>query len=246
MRVLVVSDEPAFGVALAERVRSAGHEPVSVADAGHAMEAVLRHRPDLLIVDALDPQMVRGVLKRAREAAAATIPTIAVVPGELWWTAAHPASLDEGIWAVVAREEALSATLEVALGSAAGALAGGAPVVVGPLRYDPEGRTVLVGERSVMLTRSEGTLLTAVLRMPGRVVSTERCAHALWGSTVLDAYRRASLRTHAYTLRRKLDQLGVGTSLVTHSGVGLEWRSAAANAGALAGPEPSSRLPRIR
>lgn len=225
MRVLVISDDPAFGAALAEQALRAGHEPVGPATAARTMEAVAQYRPAVLVVDAPGPETVRSLLQRAREAAESTLPVIAVVPGHLWRAAAHPVPLDQGLLGVVGRAEALSGALKRLLGFAAESLSGAGPLVAGALRYDPATRVVSSGEATVRLTRSEGALLAAVLRTPGQVVVAGAFALALWGSDAIDPYRRASLRTHAYTLRRKLAQIGAASPLVTRAGAGLMWQA---------------------
>jgi response regulator NasT len=58
MRVLVADDDPVIALALAERVRSLGHEPIGpVANGAEAVSEATASRPDLYLFDVEMPEL---------------------------------------------------------------------------------------------------------------------------------------------------------------------------------------------
>lgn len=65
MRVLIAEDDPLLALALAERVRRLGHEPVGpAADGGEAVELARLERPDLYLFD-IDMPVLDGLAAAA-------------------------------------------------------------------------------------------------------------------------------------------------------------------------------------
>ena len=56
-RVLVVDDEPANRLLIAELLKYAGHEPIEAADGVQGLELAITERPDLVIMDLSMPGM---------------------------------------------------------------------------------------------------------------------------------------------------------------------------------------------
>ena len=95
------------------------------------------------------------------------------------------------------------------------------PVRVGNVELDPGTREVRRGEEPVALTSVEFSLLEALLRGAGTVVSRDALSEAALGRR-LTAYDR-SVDVHLSSLRRKL---GDGSQIQTVRGVGYLYRSA--------------------
>ena len=77
----------------------------------------------------------------------------------------------------------------------------------------------------MQLTPSESAIFEAVLAANGGVVPAERIASVLWGGTpVVDTLSRAAIRSHVYTLRKKLRTAGLDHALVSLSGAGYRLR----------------------
>ena len=58
MRVLIADDEKAFSLALADLVRTCGHEVVDVVHSGlDAIRSYRRHQPDVVLMDVLMPRL---------------------------------------------------------------------------------------------------------------------------------------------------------------------------------------------
>jgi two-component system, OmpR family, phosphate regulon response regulator PhoB len=66
--VLIVDDDPGTGRLLAVLIRQIGHQAAFVSDGNQALEYVAHHRPDLVILDVMMPD-IDGleVLRRLRE-----------------------------------------------------------------------------------------------------------------------------------------------------------------------------------
>jgi DNA-binding response OmpR family regulator len=77
------------------------------------------------------------------------------------------------------------------------------PTRVGELVVDPVRRKVLVGEREVVLSRKEFSLLRMLASDPTRVFSKEELLHDVWGYR--GPHKTRTLDSHASRLRRKLD-----------------------------------------
>jgi response regulator NasT len=81
MRILIADDEPITALALAERVRSLGHEPLGpVHDGAEAVAAARAERPDLYLFDIEMPN-VDGLTAAAELAAAGLRRPVVVVTG---------------------------------------------------------------------------------------------------------------------------------------------------------------------
>jgi two-component system response regulator QseB len=72
----------------------------------------------------------------------------------------------------------------------------------GPLALDPAGRTVVLGDRPLLLSPKEFTLLHALLENSGKVLSRDRLGQILygWGEEV----ESNAVEVHVHNLRKKL------------------------------------------
>ncbi|MFG1677074.1 winged helix-turn-helix domain-containing protein [Micromonospora sp. NPDC049282] len=93
------------------------------------------------------------------------------------------------------------------------------PAADGALVIDAARSTARWGDREVALTRLERDLLTCLTTEPVRVWSYAELHRAVWHDT--PTQRRADVQSLAKRLRRKLDELGTGVTVVAVRGVGL-------------------------
>ncbi|WP_254909860.1 winged helix-turn-helix domain-containing protein [Micromonospora sp. NBS 11-29] len=93
------------------------------------------------------------------------------------------------------------------------------PPADGALVIDAARSTARWGDREVSLTRLERDLLTCLTAEPVRVWSYAELHHAVWHDA--PAQRRADVQSLVKRLRRKLDGLGTGVTVVAVRGVGL-------------------------
>ena len=91
----------------------------------------------------------------------------------------------------------------------------GAEMVVGDVRLDLARQRVVVGERVVLLSKTEVALLRELMASPGGALSPEELLARVWGPQ----YRGDTeiVRTNIYRLRRKLN---AGNFLQSRPGVG--------------------------
>lgn len=90
-----------------------------------------------------------------------------------------------------------------------------AEIVVGDVRLDLTKHNVTVGDRAIVLSKTEMALLRALMVAPGRVLAPEELLAKVWGPE----YRGDAeiLRTNIYRLRRKLK---AGEFIQSRPGVG--------------------------
>ncbi|WP_082159255.1 winged helix-turn-helix domain-containing protein [Micromonospora sp. HK10] len=116
------------------------------------------------------------------------------------------------------------------------AVAAEPPLAAGPLLVDPTRSTARAGEREIALTRLERDLLTCLASDPVRAWSYPELHRSVWGDA--DREHRADVQSVVKRLRRKLDRLGGGVTIVAVRGVGFRlagWRDR--------GPSPDSGSP---
>ncbi|QLQ34965.1 winged helix-turn-helix domain-containing protein [Micromonospora robiginosa] len=89
----------------------------------------------------------------------------------------------------------------------------------GALVIDSARSTARWGEREVALTRLERDLLTCLTTEPVRVWGYAELHRAVWHDA--PTRRRADVQSLVKRLRRKLDELGTGVTVVAVRGVGL-------------------------
>jgi DNA-binding response OmpR family regulator len=90
------------------------------------------------------------------------------------------------------------------------------------LRLDPDAHRLVVGDRSVDLTRTEYRLMELFMRNPRRVLPHEVVYDRVWGYDFGPASNQ--LRVYVGYLRRKLEQVGARPLIGTVHGVGYVLR----------------------
>jgi DNA-binding response OmpR family regulator len=91
----------------------------------------------------------------------------------------------------------------------------------GPLRIDPERRTVSFEGRTIDLTKLEFDLLSLLARVPGRVHTREQLVREVWGGRC--ALTERTVDSHVKALRRKLGEAGADAGLIAAvRGVGFK------------------------
>ncbi|MEU6430199.1 response regulator transcription factor [Microbispora sp. NPDC046973] len=204
-RLLIVEDEPNILELLAASLRYAGFEVHTASNGGEAVAAAQRHRPDLIVLDVMLPDMdgfdivrrLRGggthtpvVFLTARDATEDKIRGL-TLGGDDYVT--KPFSLEE----VVAR---IRAVLRRTAGD---------PMVTAPrltfadIELDEESHEVWRGGRAVPLSPTEFKLLRYFMCNAGRVLSKAQILDHVWD---YDFRGDAGIvESYVSVLRRKLD-----------------------------------------
>ena len=231
MRVLIVAHEAARRDALTAHVRAAGHEVCTSCAPEQLTVEVQRALADGLEAVVLDvgadQAALRRAIDRARHAAETPLPVLVLLPEHSTWLRDAPP------------RELLPAIVIFARGAAAAALAGGfermgarpplgrggdaspaPPVAGGLLSFERTRREVSGSGGGIRVTASEASILEALLAGDGAIVTHEDLAEALWGRAIADRHSRAAIRSHVYTLRRKLREVGLEAAVISLLGVG--------------------------
>jgi two-component system KDP operon response regulator KdpE len=222
LRVLVVDDEPAIRRFL--RASLSPHATLFEAATGReALDGVVAHRPDLIILDLGLPD-IDGVevTRMLREWTRIPILILSVRGSERDKIAALDAGADDYLTKPFAVGE-LMARVRVAIRHSTGGPA--EPVFsVGDLVVDRARRRVTLGEREVPLTPTEYDLLKALVNQAGRVLTHRQLLREVWGKEYeLDTH---TLRVNVSNLRRKIEPDPARPRyLVTEPGVGYRLRS---------------------
>jgi DNA-binding response OmpR family regulator len=222
MQALVVAERPERREALARELRRAGHEVTGLSDAAGVTEETRRSEgsPDIFVVDVGDDAAtLRNLIERAREAAEdPDRPVLVLLPEHSsWLRGVLPPELQPviAVGATARPAEAVAHALQAWTGRA-----GGRDGEHGGLTFDELRRKVAGPGGSAQLTPSEASILSALLREGRSVATHDRIALALWGNAFADRFRRASIRSHVHTLRRKLSAIGLADAIVSVPGVG--------------------------
>jgi two-component system response regulator VicR len=94
-----------------------------------------------------------------------------------------------------------------------------APIVCGPLRFDPTTSQLVYGRKEISLTIIEGRIVEHLMRNIGHVVTHSRLAEALWNEDYPGAVE--TLRVYIRRLREKVEDVpGNPKVILTKPGIG--------------------------
>ena len=178
-----------------------------------------------MVIEAASAEAVRGLLARVREASEDLLPAVLVLPeAAAWLRGVLPRALQPCI--AIAAVDAIDG-LAVVLARVGGqvAAAGGERAEarwIG-LEWIADRRQVLGPDGSAQLTSSEAQIFAVLLAADGHMAGHEVLMHVLWGDVILDSHVRAGIRSHVYTLRQKLDLIGLIGRLVSLPGAGYRF-----------------------
>ena len=213
MKILLVEDEDAIALPLAEGLRREGFTVERVATGKEALETA---EPDFVLLDVGLPDTDGfSVCRELRSRSNVPIVMVTAKGEEIDRVVGLEVGADDyvvkpfGIRELIARIRAVSRR------------AGERPpslqtVSLGPLELDTRGRRVRVEGRELDLTPKEFDLLALLASDPGAVVSKERILEEVWRTTWFGSAK--TIDVHVAALRRKL---GDPSWIATVRGVGL-------------------------
>jgi len=200
--ILVVDDERNIVDLLRLYLEKEGFAVIAAGDGEQALALQQRHEPDLVILDLMLPkrdgfEVCREIRKRGET------PVIMLT------------ARGDDVDAIVGLElgaddyvtkpfnpRALVARVKAVLRRADGAVKGGRPFEVGPLRVDQRRRDAYVGERRLTLRPREFDLLVALARDPGVVLTRDMLLEDVWGTDFPGETRTVDV--HVAELRKAL------------------------------------------
>lgn len=200
-RVLVVDDEASIRRYLRAALGAQGLTVYETATGLEAINAVLSHRPDIIILDLGLPD-IDGieVTRRLREWSQTPIIVLSVREAEQDKIAALDAGADDYLTKPFGTGE-LMARMRVALRKQTSSLS--EPVFQsGELTVDFSRRVVLVHENEVQLTPTEYDLLRVLVTHAGKVITHRQLLRQVWGEGYDDMH---ILRVNISNLRGKLE-----------------------------------------
>lgn len=201
-RVLVIDDDQELCALMTEFLASHGYQVSTAGDGAEGLEAALRERPDVVILDVMMPRLdgfdvLRQLRKQSR------LPVLMV--------SARTAHEDRIQGLNFGADDYLLKPFEVGellarLRAILRRTQPGRPrtLSVGALRLDATARRVWVDKREVDLTSTEFDLLELLCEAPGTIVSRDTIARSLYGRDTT-AYERA-IDVHLSHLRKKLGE----------------------------------------
>lgn len=203
VRVLVVDDEPAIRRFLRVALAAHGYALFEAVNGEEALQGLVVHRPDLMILDLGLPDLDGvAVTRRTREWSQVPIVILSVRGQEADKIAALDAGADDYLTKPFSVGELL-ARMRVALRRATAPAA--TPVFTrGELVVDVARRLVTVAGRPLNLTPTEYDLLRVLVTHAGKVLTHGQLLREVWGGSGYDAEQHL-LRVNISNLRRKLE-----------------------------------------
>ncbi|MBI4888454.1 MAG: response regulator transcription factor [Acidobacteria bacterium] len=226
-RILLIEDEPGIRLAVKDELEFEGFDVDLAEDGPSGLAAIVRSRPDLVLLDLMLPgqngfqicEQVRAqgvrtpiIVMTARNQEADKVRGLALGADDY---VTKPLSLAE----LVAR---IRAVLRRA-GHAGGAQADGDVLRVGPITVDLRRHRALKGGTEVPLTDTEFRILALLLARAGEVITRDEFLDRIWGEDVHVTHR--TVDTHVAALRRKIeDDLERPALILSVRNVGYRFR----------------------
>jgi two-component system KDP operon response regulator KdpE len=221
-RVLVVDDEAPIRRYLRAALGAQGLTVYETATGMEAINAVLSHRPDIIILDLGLPDMDGiEVTRRLREWSQTPIIVLSVREAEQDKIAALDAGADDYLTKPFGTGELL-ARMRVALRKQTANPS--EPIFQsGGLTVDFSRRVVMIKEKEVQLTPTEYDLLKVLVTHAGKVITHRQLLRQVWGDGYDDMH---ILRVNISNLRGKLEpDPGRPTYIHTEPGVGYRLKA---------------------
>jgi len=206
--LLVIEDDDNISTAIEEYFSRAGYAVRTAADGLAGIEAVIKNRPDVVVLDLMLPKMDGlAVCKELRQ----KNPQMPI----LMLTAKDDVvdkvlGLEMGADDYITKpfslrevEARIKSVLRRATAMVGGDVKDETPIVRGNLRVDPVRREVTIAERQVELTPKEFDLLRLFAANPGRVFPRKYLLEKIWDYSY-EGYDR-TIDSHINRLRAKIE-----------------------------------------
>lgn len=226
--VLVVDDEPTIVEVVSRYLERAGFETHAAADGPEALRQAELHRPDLLVLDVMLPQLdgievMRRLQERPGPRTAVILLTARGEEPDRLVGLRHGA--DDYVVKPFSPNE-LVARVEAVLRRVAPPEEekDEPPIERGTLRVEPATRRVFLDGEELSLTMREFDLLAYLAARPGRVFSRDQLMEAVWEYPFFTD--TSTVTVHIRRLRAKLDDDPADPRFIeTVWGVGYRFRS---------------------
>ena len=217
-RILVVEDEPTLARELLRHLERAGWVADHVGRLSHAVEALVKARYRMVLLDRRLPDGDGMALVPVAR-------SLAPPPTVLFLTARDEVAdrvegLDAGADDYLVKPFAIDELLaRIRVAARRPQADTTTPAIeVANLRYEPRSRELRIGDTPVALPRRELVVLDALLSRAGRVVQRSQLEDAVYGYR--DDVSNNALETSVSRLRRRLQDAGASVEIATVRGVG--------------------------
>ena len=222
VRVLVVDDEPNIVDVISMALRFEGFEVESAGSGADAIAAVAAHRPQLLVLDVMLPDIDGFEVARRLAAARAEIPIVFLTARDSTEDIVHGLTLggDDYVTKPFSLEE-LVARIRTILRRTGLTEETGAKLAFGELELDEDTHEVARAGAPIELTATEFRLLRYLMLNPRRVLTRAQLLDHVWNYDFGGDAR--VLETYISYLRKKIDD-GGPSMIYTVRGVGYSLR----------------------
>lgn len=201
-KILLVDDEPTLLETLAFNLRSSGYEVVTAADGAAALEAARREQPDLVILDLMLPELDGlTVCRSLRQVSDTPIMVLTARTGELDKIVGLESGADDYMTKPFSLGE-LQARIRALLRRAA-PRKGGDDIRSGDLSLNLVSRRAFLGNRELIFSPKEFSLLAELMRHQGAVLSRDLLLTRVWGYDFYGDTRTVDV--HVRWLREKIE-----------------------------------------
>ncbi len=202
-KILLVDDEPTLLETLAFNLRSSGYDVVTAADGVAALDAARTEAPQLVILDLMLPELDGlTVCRSLRQVSDIPILVLTARTGELDKIVGLESGADDYMTKPFSLGE-LQARIRALL-RRAGTRQSSDEIRSGDLLLNLVSRRAYLGERELVLSPKEFSLLAELMRHQGAVLSRDLLLTRVWG---YDFYGDArTVDVHVRWLREKIEE----------------------------------------
>ena len=204
-RLLVVEDEPNILELLAASLRYAGFDVITAGGGTEAVQAAQRHRPDLLVLDVMLPDMDGFDVVRRLRGGGDRIPVVFLTARDAMEDKIRGLTLggDDYVTKPFSLEEVIARIRAVLRRTRGEGIEPSPRLKFADLELDEESHEVWRGDTPISLTATEFNLLRLFLLNPKRVLSKDQIIDHVWhydfrGDTGI-------VESYVSVLRRKVD-----------------------------------------
>jgi len=222
--MLVVDDEPTLRETLAEALEADGFQVVTAADGREALARFREHRPDLVVLDLMLPELSGiEVCRIIRHESGVPILMLTARSSELDKVVGLELGADDYVTKPFSLRELTARIRALLRRTDQPASDGLASVSIGDLTVDVAGHRLLRGGEPVPLKPKVFELLAFLVRHPGQVFSREQLLERVWGYDYAGETRTVDV--HVHWLRAAIEPEPESPALVqTVRGVGYVFR----------------------
>jgi DNA-binding response OmpR family regulator len=229
--LLVIEDDENISTAIAEYFSRAGYAVASAPDGVAGVEAAVKSRPDVVVLDLMLPKMDGLAVCKELRQKYSQLPIIMLTAKDD--VVDKVLGLEMGADDYITKPFSLrevEARIKSVLRRTRAAVASGegddeTPIVRGALRVDPVRREVTIAEKHVDLTPKEFDLLRLFAANPGRVFPRKYLLEKIWDYSY-EGYDR-TIDSHINRLRAKIEDNPENPQLVlTVWGIGYKFTDA--------------------